>query len=109
MAEDSSNPLGQFLNIAQQFATPFAKTLAYGRDKDTESALTRERADMERLNGSGPTNPDLAVAQSSKSWFDFLYGNPATRGTESGQPGSMLPLIILGGLGLVLVFFMVRR
>lgn len=105
----TNNPLGSFLNLAQQFATPFAKTLVYGKDRASEMELTKERAQMEALNGSGPVNPDLAVQQSSKSLMDFLHGNPATRGEVQGAPNNNLMLILLGLVGLVLVIFMVKR
>jgi hypothetical protein len=105
---DGNALLGQFLGAAQTFATPFAQSLVYGKPQATEVALTRERADMEQLNGSGPSNPDLAVSQSSKSLFDFLYGSPGARGT-AGTGGSNMPLILLAIVGILAVIFMVRR
>lgn len=110
MAEGTGNDvLGGLLNFGRELATPFAQSLIYGKDQASEMALTKERAGMERLNGSGPNNPDLAVEQSSKSWFDFLYGNPAARGNSPGGGGMPLPLMIVAALGLLVVFFAMRR
>lgn len=106
MAENTSNPLGAFLGIAQQFATPFAQSLVYGKSMDSEVALVKERADMERLNGSGPSNPDLAVAQSSKSFQDFLFGSPENRGTVGG---SNFGLLLMVGAAILAVVLFIRR
>jgi hypothetical protein len=107
MAEE--NVLSGLLNFGRELATPFAKSLVYGKDKSSEMELTKERAGMERLNGSGPSNPDLAVEQSSKNWFDFLYGDPAARGNAGGMTGAGFPMVAMFVLVGLLIFFVARR
>lgn len=104
---DGSSVLTGMLNALSSFATPFANTLAYGKETASDIALTEERIRLGKLNGSGPTDPN-AARRAAGSLYDFMFGNPgnASAGIAASQ-GALVPLMVIVALVALLIY--IRR
>jgi len=98
MAE--SSVFDRLLNIGEKFAVPAAEKYIIGDDGKTEKA----KADSylagilaaNKVNGSGPTNGQLAASQSPTGVFDFLFGKTKAPGGKVMY--SPWPLFLIAGL-----------
>lgn len=106
MAENDGSTTNTILGGLFALATPFAQTLAYGKENASELQLAQERAYYARLNGSGPNDPSAAVA-SAFSIREWLFGRPATA-TAPATEGNWPMLVLLGALGIVAYYFFRR-
>jgi hypothetical protein len=111
MADNNSDYVGQIFNLANAFAVPFAQKIAGSGGTSEKTAQQRandslqEIANNARLNGSGPNDPNLALASAPTSLFDFINGKSA--GSVKTQGGNAFSWALIVGLlvvGFVLLY-----
>jgi hypothetical protein len=62
----------RILGIGEAFAVPFAQKIVFGGDRASEMAMAREKAAINRLNGSGAPDEagNLALPRSERAKKD---------------------------------------
>lgn len=89
-------------DIGQRLASPLAERLM-GEPDSNRNALN-ESIEYNRLNGSGPNNPEMAE-RAPQTYNEFLFGNPAGMSAVSvGGVKLGLPMLAIIGVVAWLIF-----
>jgi hypothetical protein len=69
-----------WVDTALNLGTRFSESFGYGNPQPTEAEQQQERIFNSSVNGSGPSDPDLAALVPT-SWYEFLFGKPKGDGS----------------------------
>ena len=113
MDTDTNQILGGLFNLANTFATPFAKSLAADQTS-TQDARKVANANLDEivrnstLNGSGPNDPNMASRSAPTNLFDFINGKGPGQTGNAASPTNYMPFILIG-VGVLAIVYVMRR